>query len=302
MKNVIVSGGTGVIGIALIKYLLHQGINVYAVCRPDSSRISSLPQHDNFHIVECDLKYITGVPSLINVKCDAFFHLAWLGTEDPNNRFNMYIQSDNIRYSLDAVNVAFELGCKVFIGAGSQAEYGHVDGIIHPYMSTNPVSGYGMAKLCAGQMTRVMCKSLGIRHIWPRIVSVYGKGDGKNTFVRFIIDTLQAGNKPSLTKCEQIWDYLYSMDAAEALFKMAEKGKDGAIYVLGSGKTKTLREYAEIIRDEIDPSLPLGFGEKDYYKDQAMHLEADILNLTEDTGWVPKIDFREGIKKILQPM
>lgn len=299
LKNVIVTGGTGVIGTALLKLLLDRNINVYVVCRPTSLRAKSFVNHTNLHIIFCDLEHINALPTLIDKKCDAFFHLAWLGTENPNNRFNMYIQSDNIRYSLDAVNAAYKLGCKVFIGAGSQAEYGHVDGIIHPYMPVNPISGYGMAKLCAGQMTRVMCKSLGIRHIWPRIVSVYGNGDGKNTFVRFIIDTLKAGKKPSLTKCEQIWDYLYSMDAAEALFKMAEKGKDGAIYVLGSGKTKTLREYAEIIRDEIDPSLSLGFGEKDYYKDQAMHLEADILNLTEDTGWVPKIDFREGIRDIL---
>lgn len=300
LNKVVITGATGVIGSALVEYILEKNIEVYVVCRPDSKRIAMLPKHHRLHLIMCDLKNISKLPSLITEKCDAFFHLAWLGTDNPQNRFNMYIQSENIRYSLDVVNAAHELGCKVFIGAGSQAEYGHVAGVIHPYMAVNPISGYGMAKLCAGQMTRAMCKELGIRHIWPRILSVYGKNESKSTFVGYIIDSLISGGRPSLTKCEQVWDYVYSGDVANAMFKMAETGKDGAVYVVGSGKTKTLKEYAEIIRDEINPSLVLGFGDKEYYKDQAMHLEADISNLKEDTAWVPKTDFQLGIKKIIE--
>lgn len=298
MKRAVITGPTGVVGMALINNLIKKNIEIYVVCRPDSKRMSQIPKHPLLNIVLCDLKNILKLPELINVSCDAFYHLAWLGTDNPDNRFNMYIQSDNIRYSIDAVRVAKILGCKVFIGAGSQAEYGHIQGIIHPYMSTNPVSGYGASKLCASQMTRIMCNEMGIKHIWTRIVSLYGPYDNKNTFVSYVIEMLLKDKKPSLTKCEQVWDYLYSEDAAEALFRMAESGKDGSIYVLGSGTTKKLRDYAEIIRDIINPDLSLGFGEKKYYKDQAMHLEADISNLVRDTGWKPCTDFKDGIKKI----
>lgn len=300
IKTAVVTGPTGVVGTALLRKLLEKEIKIYAVCRPDSKRVFQIPSHPLLHLVLCNFKDISNLPNLISEKCDAFFHLAWLGTVDPINRFNMQLQTDNIKYTLDAVIAAKELGCQVFVGTGSQAEYGHVQGIIHPYMETNPVSGYGMAKLCAGQMTRVMCKDLGIKHIWTRIVSTYGKYDGKNTLIRWTIDNLLSGKKPSLTKCEQIWDYLYSLDAAEGLIAMADKGIDGSIYVLGSGQTKTLREYVEIIRNEIDPELELGFGEKEYYADQAMHLEADIDNLTRDTGWKPQYTFEQGIAELLK--
>ena len=45
--------------------------------------------------------------------------------------------------------------------------------------------------------------------------------------------------------------------------------------------------------------MPLGIGKIPYYKDQAMHLEADISALTRDTGWRPAVDFKEGIQAIL---
>lgn len=56
------------------------------------------------------------------------------------------------------------------------------------------------------------------------------------------------GEKPSLSGCEQIWDFLYVDDAAKALLLLAEKGKDGEIYNVSSGSATTLKEYVEIIR------------------------------------------------------
>lgn len=96
-----------------------------------------------------------------------------------------------------------------------------------------------------------------------------------------------------------MWDYLYADDAAEALFSMGEMGRDGAIYVLGSGEVHPLRHYLEIIRDAVNPRLTLGFGERPYIRDQVMHLEADITALVKDMGWHPHTSFSEGIRKIL---
>lgn len=49
----------------------------------------------------------------------------------------------------------------------------------------------------------------------------------------------------------------------------------------------------------IDPSAEIGFGEIDYYPNQVMHLEADISNLTADTGFVPRYTFEEGIRETM---
>lgn len=298
--KVLITGATSMLGTALIHRLLQENIHVYAVGRASSRRWDSIEKHPLVHMVECDLKDMESLPQKVGTRCDAFFHFAWLGTEDPKNRLNVRLQEENIRYSVTTADAAHALGCKVFIGAGSQAEYGSVDGVIRPDSKERPVSAYGMAKLCTGQMTRLLCSQYGMRHIWPRILSTYGPNSQSVTLIDVIIQKLLAGERPALTAGEQIWDYLYVSDAAEAFYRMACSGRDGAVYVLGSGKTKKLKEFMEILRDSINPALPLGIGEIPYYADQAMHLEADITTLTQDTGWRPQVEFRDGIAEILK--
>ena len=302
IKNAVVTGPTGTIGLALVKKLIAKNVEIYAICRPNSDRANVLPVSPLLHKVDCDLTEIVHISSLVNKKCDAFFHLAWMGTRNRDNRMDMHLQEKNVALALNSVDVANELDCDVYIGAGSQAEYGPIDGMIHPNSPANPVVGYGIAKLCAGQMTRCLCKQYGIRHIWPRIVSIYGEGDGNQTLINTVINSLLVGKEPQLTAGEQLWDYLYSGDAAEALFRMALHGKDGAVYVLGSGQAKPLRVYMETIRDMINPMAPLGIGKRPYLDNQVMHLEADIANLVEDTGWRPKVSFEEGIQYVIKHM
>jgi len=299
IKSAVLTGPTGVLGTALVKTLAKAGVETYVVCHRGSPRNASILEHPCIHKIECDMEEIDRLPEYIGKSVEAFFHLAWLGTQVNSNRMDMYLQNTNVKQALDTVYVAKALGCKVYVGAGSQAEYGRIDGVIHPDSPTNPISGYGMAKLCAGQMTRSLCKEFGIRHIWPRIVSVYGKNDAPKTLINVLIRTLQAGESPKLTAGEQLWDYLYADDAGEALYLMADKGKDGAIYVLGSGQTRKLKDFMFDIRDAVNKDIPLGLGEIPYLPDQAMHLEADIANLKQDTGWQPKTDFAVGIRALL---
>lgn len=297
IKTAVVTGPTGAIGTALCSKLLSEGITVYAVCRPGSKRVSALPKDNNLHILNCDAATLDTLPSRIK-QADAFFHLAWAHTIG-SGRNDMPAQIDNIRFTIDAVRAADKLGCKVFVGAGSQAEYGRVEGKLEPDTPVHPENGYGMAKLCAGQMSRAECARLGIDHIWARVLSIYGPHDGETTMITSAIRKLINGEKPSFTAGEQKWDYLYSADAADAFFCMAKKGKSGAIYPVGSGNVRPLREYIQVLRDAIDPSLPLGLGDIPYGSQQVMYLQADIEPLKEDTGFYPRTTYEEGIQKTI---
>ena len=68
---------------------------------------------------------------------------------------------------------------------------------------------------------------------------------------------------------------------------------------MGSGQARPLREYFEMLRDAVDPALPLGLGELPYPPNQVMRLEADIAQLTRDTGFVPTISFEVGIREVV---
>lgn len=295
MKAVI-TGATGAIGMALIHNLIRHGNSVLVLCRADSPRSMRIPDHPLVTKMNCSLAQMAEFSLPQSEPYDVFFHFAWEGTTG-EARNDMMLQNANVRHTLEAVELAKRLGCRSFIGAGSQAEYGRVEGRLTPDMPAFPENGYGMAKLCAGQMSRVLCETLGLRHIWVRILSVYGPYDGYGSMVMSTLRKFRNGEMPCFTPGEQVWDYLYSEDAAAALTALAEKGRHGNIYCLGSGEPRPLKEYILAIRDAVAPDAPVGLGKIPYAPKQIMHLCADITALQSDTGFAPKISFEEGIRK-----
>ena len=151
ITRVVLTGATGMIGATLVQVLLKEGAEVWALVRRSSARIRNLPKNEKLHLVDAELnhlddlmEYMEGLPS----KADAFFHLGWEGTYG-SSRQDLYLQNRNVKNTLDAVHLANKLGCEVFVGAGSQAEYGKCSDKIAPDTPTFPETGYGIGKLCA---------------------------------------------------------------------------------------------------------------------------------------------------------
>ena len=304
MKRAIVTGPTGAIGVALVNKLFEENIEVVAIVNPQSKRLDRLPQKDSrLQIVKCSLENLEALSEKELGSCDAFFHLGWKGTIGPE-RDDMFLQNRNIVAALEAVKIAKRCGCGVYLGAGSQAEYGRVEGKLTADTPANPETGYGIAKLCAGQMTRILCRQLGLRHVWTRILSVYGPYDGEATMVTSGIRKMLKAECPAFSPGEQMWDYLYSEDAANALYLAAMYGKDGATYPIGSGQVRPLKEYILSMRDTVEKitgnKAEAGIGQLPYRDKQVMYLCADISALTKDTGFLPKVSFDEGITRTVE--
>ena len=299
MKKVMITGATGAIGLALVENLLDNNIKVTVVCHKESKRRSQLAKLPELDIVDCDLNELHTVANERTHDYDVFYHFAWDGTFG-NTRNNVEGQIQNIQYTIDAVELAHSLGCRRFIGAGSQAEYGRVDGVLTPSTPAFPENGYGMAKLCAGQMSRLRCEQLGMEHIWTRILSVYGPYDGEKTMVMSLITQMLNHQRPKCTFGEQIWDYTYSKDVAKAFYLLGERGISGKTYCIGSGVGKPLRDYILQMRDLIDSDLEIGFGDIPYQNMQVMHLVADISELNSDTGYYPETSFEKGIQETIE--
>lgn len=298
--RIIVTGATGAVGIALVEECLAQGAEILVICHRGSERIRRIPLLPRIKILELNLdEYASYRPELTCPKYDVFYHLAWKGTTG-DARNDMSLQYENIGYAIDAVRLAERFGCHTFVGAGSQAEYGRVNGLLSADTPVFPENGYGIAKLCAGQMTRILCEQLGIKHVWTRILSVYGPYDGDKSMIMSAARALLNGDVPQFTKGEQQWDYLYNGDAARAMWLVGQKGEAGAVYCIGSGKTRRLSEYIAALRDAIDPTLQLNIGAIPYSEKQVMYLCADIRKLQQDTGFCPIIEFEEGIYKTIE--
>lgn len=296
MERAIITGATGAVGVALINELISHDIEVLVFCRRESQRASNIPKHPLVTVQYASMNEFCKVENDTGKMYHVFYHLAWEGTTG-EARNNMHLQNQNVKYALDAVNMAKRFGCDLFVGIGSQAEYGRKNAPLTETTSPDPENGYGIAKLCAGYMTRESAHQNQMKHVWVRILSVYGPYDNANSLISSAMAKLKQRKTPQLTKGEQVWDYLYSEDAARALYLLGLNGVDGRSYVLGSGEPRVLAEYIKELRDIISPDGSLGFGAVPYGDKQVMYLAADISLLRKDTGFVPKYSFREGILK-----
>lgn len=301
MKRVIVTGATGMIASALIRTLIKNNVEVYALCRPEDSKDDEFFSSPLVTAVDADISQLCEVKDKIDKKCDVLYHFAWLGTFG-GTRNDTYIQNDNIRFTLDAVKLAHETGCECFVSAGSQAEYGRVTEKLTADTFANPETGYGIAKYTAGKLSRMYAQQLGMRHCWVRILSVFGQKGNPNSIIMSSLDKMLKGEYTSFTKGEQLWDFLHCDDAALAFYLIGKNGKDGAVYPLGSGKTRQLSDYIKAMRDCVNPQLKIGIGDLPYNDGQVMYLCADISQLTEDTGFEPELTFEEGIMRTVHWM
>lgn len=294
----IITAATGMIGLSLVNKLLEENVEMLLIIR-NTKRIDRIPKNKLIKIKYCELKDYNTIENNENETYDVLYHLAWQGTTG-EDRENMYMQNDNIKYALDAVTLAKKFNCKTFIGAGSQAEYGPSNYILSSCTPTNPTTGYGIAKLCAGQMTRKLCNQLGIKHIWTRILSVYGPYDNEKSLVMQTMKAISQNQDLRLTKCDQIWDYIYSKDVANILYLLCKNGISDKVYVIGNGEKHQLKHYVETIKNEINKDFKVNYGAIDYYKNQVMYLCANIYDLIDDLDYKPKYTFKEGIKDLYE--
>ena len=296
MKRVIITGATGLIGLALLNECIKNNCEVFAVVRPSSKRLNVIPENRNVHVIECDLSELTELKKSIDVVCDVFYHLGW-GHTGNGKYSDIKFQTENIDFTIDAIRVAKDLNCKLFVGAGSQAEYGPLDADkICPESPANPRIPYGVCKLAAGKLARIEGRKLGIPCVWVRIFSTYGYNDKKDMLMGSIITKMKNNEHISMTKGIQNWDYLFCTDAGRAFYLIGKKCRTEKVYCLGSGKKRPLHEYVDIIAKKLNYTQKIGYGEIPYTESSVMNLCADISKLTEDTGFVPLIDFEMGIQ------
>lgn len=297
MEKIIVTGATSMIGIALIKEAILNRLEIYAIVRPGSSRISRLPDSEYIHLIEWEISELSGLQNLPDA--DVFYHFAWIGTEK-TKRDNPMIQERNIRYSIDAVELAARCHCSKFIGAGSQAEYGIVLESVTEATEPKPISSYGMAKFSAYMLCRKVCEQKNMDFVWGRIFSVYGVNDNEGTMLTYAIDKFISGDEASFSESNQMWNYLYETDAGKIFCQFGKDGTKG-VYNVANWKSYPLINYimelAEVSRDKFCLNVKYSIGENTDKNVVSIH--PDMTKLKNAIGVMHMRSFREGIERVI---
>lgn len=236
LKRVVITGAGSMIGVATATACLEQGKEVIALVHRRETAERRLPHSARLTIIELPMEQFASYEP--EIRADVFYHFAWQATKRANGvdgRANPVVQQENIGFTLAAVELAHRFGCKKFVGAGSQAEYGLADAPLTADTPIRPFLPYGIAKYAAGKLAEITAQRLGMSFVWGRVLSVYGEHDRPQTLVSYVIDCYRRGIQPLLTKCEQVWDYLYESDAGRAFYLLGEKQLSSCFYCIGSG-------------------------------------------------------------------
>lgn len=293
-RHVILTGATGFLGAAIAAKLLADGDSVTALLRPESNVERLRALHGYSKQIYSKLTDDWLIADLASQRPDVFVHCSWRGVAG-SQRNEGFQFTDNIPLTIDSVNLAALVGCRQWIGLGSQAEYGNQNQRLSEDAVTRPTTLYGKAKLAAGITALGLCESHKVTGTWLRIFSTYGPGDSANWFLPYVTQEFLAGRSPKLTECEQLWDYLYVEDFARAVLAVAESNAPG-VFNLGSGEAKPLKNYVELVRKELQCPLQPNYGAIPYRPDQVMHLEADTSRIQAITGWRPQVGIKDGLR------
>jgi UDP-glucose 4-epimerase len=298
MKRVLVTGGAGFIGARVVHRLVEQGREVAVLLRPTSDARRLADVIGRCTVLRGDLSQLEALRAPMQAFApEGVLHLAWEGVKGADRNHPM--QLANVPNSIELFRLTGEIGRANFVGLGSQAEYGQLSGRIDERAPTRPTTTYGAAKLATGCVLERAAAAAGRRFAWLRLFSSYGPGDDPSWLIPYLIRTLMAGERPRLTKAEQIWDYIHVDDVADGIVAALVAGATG-FFNLGSGQGRPLRDIVTLIRDMVDPSLPLGFGEVPYRPDQVMHLEADVSALASAASWHPRITLEDGLAAMVR--
>lgn len=285
------------IGTALTEVAVKNGAEVYALIRPNTKRKDRLVKSPLVHPVYGDLEHLLEINSLPS-DCDVLYHFACAGTEKAF-RDDAWTHEKNIRYALEAVGLAERMGCKRFVGAGSQAEYGPIyGGCIDENTRYKPIIAYGIGKLAAGALSRKLCQEKGMQHVWGRVFSVYGPHDNKDTMLDYAIDCFLKGETAHFSSSKQMWNYIFEDDAGEIFYRLGSDDVPPDTYFVANPESKPLKEYIEILMNVFGSDAKGVFAEDD--GTCLPGLVVDMNKTINAIGFKPMVSFYDGVAKMIE--
>lgn len=290
MKKVVITGGTGFIGINVTNEMLRRGYQVHQMVyggRPVAQE--NVVYHD------MNLMDAASVDRFFDKNpIDSLIHLAWyVGPKCHVSNLNM----DWVIATLHLLKSFAEHGGRRFLGAGTVSEYEYKYGYLREDETpTNPGTLYGNGKNAVYNTARVYCAQNGIDFKWPRIFNLYGPNEKPARLMPSVINSCLRGEDVRVSDCLKFQDYLHVEDTARGIASVFDSDLQGAVNIC-SGRPVQLREIVEKIARFTDfrgqilwGAIPAAFGD-DLVVGQNEKLKS--------TGWTPKYSLDTGLQQTI---
>jgi len=292
MKKVLVTGARGFIGSHCLSALQEKDFLVHAVS--SKGRWNSRENAVQWHHADIH-NYEQIVRLLSELRPQYLLHLAW------DVKHGSYWRStENLRWvrsSLNLLQAFIDAGGERVVTAGSCAEYDWSNGYCTEVLTPlKPSTLYGTCKDALQRITTAACRESGISSTWSRLFFLYGPGENENRLVPSVITALLKGKDALCTNGEQIRDYLYVKDAADALISLLESGVEGPVNV-ASGQAVKLKILIEAAAKAVGRPDLVRYGALKTAEDDPPLLLANTEKLFQQVGWQPRYSLEEGMQE-----
>jgi nucleoside-diphosphate-sugar epimerase len=312
MKKAIVTGATGFIGSAFVKFLTDKGIDVVALGRKSLADvpISRSEKLTAAKYINLDMREITSLHRMLkeiswNVGSECvFFNLAWGGVASLSD-LDIEGQMHNVGWSVNALEESVVIGCSRFIQVGTMEEaftYKYLELDHHKNNEYNRHVIYSVAKIVAKNALALKASNLNIDYIYVLHSHVMGEDDDKDSFLQVTLQKLVNGDDLIFSSGEQTFDVISLEDCALGYYLICEKGISGQEYWVGSGDPRRLREYVERMYRLFPSAKEMQFGKLPYNDIVLSKDDFSIENLVKHTGYNPTMSYEQTVKKLYQTL
>lgn len=290
MKRVLITGATGFIGQHCLPLLQARNYEVHAV---SSKEVGGDPLGVRWH--QADLLNPGQVSELMaRVQPSHLLHLAWFAV--PGKYWTSF---ENIRWVQASLYLlqAFVLhrGQRVVV-AGSCAEYdwkyGYCSEQITPLA---PATLYGTCKHSLQIMLDAFVKQAEVSAAWGRIFFLYGPHEHPARLVSSVIRSLLQGEPALCSHGNQIRDFLYVQDVADAFITLLESDVLGSVNI-ASGYPVALKNIIYRLGEEVGRSDLVQLGALPTNTTDPRLLVADVDRLRVEVNWRPKYTLDRGLE------
>lgn len=303
--KILITGGAGFMGSEMVRESIGRGLEVSVIDKltyaGDMARLRGYENKFTFYNID-----ITNQDKIHEVfqkdKPDVVVHMAAETHVDRSIKSSTEFIETNVRGTQTLLDAAKEVGVNKFINISTDEVYGALgeDGQFTENTPLDPNSPYSTSKAAADMLGRAYFKTFGLPVITLRPSNYYGPWQYPEKLIPVMVLKAYMNEKlPVYGKGNNVREWLYITDCANAVYKVIEKGIPGEIYNLGSGQERKNIETVKSILSIMGKPESL----IEYVADRPGHDFRYSLNINkakEELSWEPTIMFEEGIGKTVR--
>lgn len=309
--KVLVTGAAGFIGSNLVHYLVSQrpSWNITALdlltYAGNLQNIDTLINEGRVSFVKADITDAQAVSDLFKKeKFDLIFHLAAESHVDRSIHSAGEFVKTNVLGTQNLLDASLANQVKRFLHISTDEVYGSLGptGFFYETTALDPSSPYSASKAASDLMVLACNKTHKLDAIVTRCTNNYGPYQFPEKLIPlFITNAYEDRELPLYGDGMNVRSWLYVTDHCEALLALAEKGRSGEVYNIGSSSD------GEIPNVQVTKTILSLLGKPEslikMVEDRPAHdrrYAVDIEKISREAGWSPATSFAEGIKKTVE--